>query len=84
MSKLHYGETAARAVSERIGGKTATTATMAAIAPADRVDGMVIVVLNDYSLWVFKGASATAGSATVIAPSTGSGRWHHLVTSAAA
>ena len=83
MSKLHYGETAARAVSERIGGKTATTATMAAIPPADRVDGMVIVVLNNYSLWVFEGASATVASATVIAPSTGSGRWHHLVTAAA-
>lgn len=82
--KLSWGDLAAQKVSERIGEKTATTTTMAAI-PADRrVDGMTIIVVADYSGWVFREASVVAASATVIAPAAGSGRWHRCFVSSAA
>lgn len=73
--KLLYGDRAAREVSERIAAATATTTTLKAM-PADRrVDGMLVVVLNDYSCWVFEGASVAGASSTVLVPDAGNGRW---------
>ncbi len=80
--KLVYGDRAAREVSERVAAATATTTTIKAI-PADRrVDGMLCVVLNDYSLWTFEGASAVTPSTTVLQPDAGSGRWHRIAVAA--
>lgn len=77
--KIISGPIEAQTVSERIAAATATTTTLAAI-PADRrTDGMVAVVLADYSTWVFKGSSSTAAATGyVVAPSAGSGRWHKV------
>ena len=48
---------------------------MGAIPVDRRADGMLIVVLADYSLWVYEAASAITASATCIAPAAGAGRW---------
>ena len=73
--KLMYGDSASRLVSGRIGGATATTALIEAIPVDRREDGMVLVCLDDYSLWVFEGASVAAASSTVLEPDDGDGRW---------
>lgn len=72
---LHYGDAAARLVSQRFGGSYANTAAIKAI-PADRrVDGMVVVDMATQKFWIFDADSSTSASATVLAPDAGTGRW---------
>ena len=53
---------------------TALTATLA----RNRADGQLVVKLDDYSIWVWKAADATAADATHVKPTdvgSGNGRW---------
>jgi hypothetical protein len=71
---LPNGEPAAREVSLRIAGVFANAAALQALPPKFRADGMLAVV-QPAALWVFNAASVAAGSATVLVPTTGTGRW---------
>ena len=71
---LKIGGVAEREVSARIGGFFATTAALQAVPPAARADGMLAIV-SPAALWVFAAASAAGASATVLVPTTGTGRW---------
>ncbi len=58
-----------------------STALSASLAK-NRVDAMLTVKVDDYTLWVWKAGSSTGASATVIAPTDvgiGVGRWVKLV-----
>lgn len=60
----------------------ANTAALTASLAKDRVNGMLAVKLDDYSLWVWKSADATAADATHVAPTdvgAGAGRWVRAV-----
>lgn len=72
------GTTAEAALAELAGrllGAVANAAALGAVTAAQRVDGMLIVKLDDYTVWSFAGASAVAASDWVIAPAAGAGRW---------
>lgn len=72
---IKFGDTAARLVSQRVGGTCASTTVIEAIPANARVDGMVVADLATQKLWVFDADSTEAASATVLEPDTGSGRW---------
>lgn len=60
------------------GSAYANVAALQASLAANRVDGQVVVKLDDYTLWVWNAASATAADASHIAPTDlagGNGRW---------
>lgn len=60
----------------------ADTAALTASLAKDRKDGMLVVLLSDYSIWVWKANSATAADGTHIAPTdvgAGNGRWVRAV-----
>lgn len=84
MSIKEYGDTLAQELTKSVGGNYATTAALTALPAAKRANGMMCLVLNDYSLWVFESASVVAASATVLAPDAGTGRWHRLALAAVA
>lgn len=46
-----------------------------AIAASVRADGTLVVKLDDYTTWQFDAQSVAAGSATVLVPAAGTGRW---------
>jgi hypothetical protein len=76
MSKLLYGDSAARAVSGRIAAPQSTLALLKALAPEQREDGMRATVLADGSSWRFNASSALTGDDILVAaPSSGTGRW---------
>src|SRR4051812_19535734 len=72
------GEQPIRELSARYGGQFATRAAIKALPPKFRADGMLVMSVDDGSLWRF---AATRTDATDVAeellliPSTGSGRW---------
>lgn len=78
MSVKTYGDQLAQEITRSIGGNYASTAALTALPAAKRIDGMICLVLANYSLWVFEAASATGASATVLAPDAGTGRWHRI------
>ncbi len=80
--KQFWGDVLAQFVSGRIAAPVADTTALAAIPAANRVDGMVCITLDTYSCWVCEARSATAGSATCIAPSAGTGRWFRCFVAA--
>lgn len=82
--KLLHGDSAARLVSERIAGQTATVATLKAIPVDRRVDGMIAITLSTYELWVYDEDSVIAASATILVPDAGAGRWRRIGVGAAA
>jgi hypothetical protein len=73
--KFNYGDIAAQKVSERIAAACADTDAIKAIPEDRRLDGMVVVNLDDYSVWLFEAGSAAAASSTVLEPDVGDGRW---------
>ncbi len=77
MSKLSYGDSAARKVSGRIADPIATRAALIAVPARARVDGQLCQVTSDRSWWQFASAStaADASGELVQTPSAGSGRW---------
>lgn len=77
MSKLLYGDSAARKVSERIAESVATVTAMRAIPTSRAVHGMVVLVQADYSLWQFHSSCALTGDNILVAePSdSGAGAW---------
>src|SRR5262245_40256276 len=77
--KLLYGDRAAREVSGRIGEPTATTTTLVAIPPDRRVDGMVVMVLEDSTPWVFDADSDETPAADILDVDDGDGQWLSLV-----
>ena len=75
--RLLHGDSAGRLVSQRVGEPVATLTALKGI-PAKRANnGMLALVLADFSLWQFNEASALSGDDLVVAaPSdSGSGRW---------
>lgn len=77
MSKLRYGDAAAREVSGRIGSPVADATALAAI-PADQlVDGETFLKLDDNTSWRYNFAStaADATSNLVITPGHSTGRF---------
>lgn len=68
-------ETATAELAGRLLGAVADATAVAAVPAATRVDGMLIVKLDDYTVWSFAGASAATASDWVIAPAAGAGRW---------
>lgn len=61
-------------------GIVATRAALAAIAPADRADGMQRMVLSDMSNWIFRASGAFSALAdtsqnVIVTPGAGTGRW---------
>jgi hypothetical protein len=77
MSRLLYGDSAARKVSERIAETVATVTAMRAIPTNRAVNGMVVLVQADYSLWQFHSTCALTGDNILVAePSdSGAGAW---------
>lgn len=71
---INYGDAAAREVSERVGGVFADDAALKALAPNQRVNGMLCVV-EPASLWIFDASSSASAGATVLVPDSGTGRW---------
>lgn len=71
---LKIGGVAEREISGRIAGVFATTAALQALPPASRANGMIAIV-DPAAIWVFNAASAAGASATVLVPTTGTGRW---------
>lgn len=78
--KILHGDSAARLVSERIAAPTATITTMRAIPSSRAVDGMIVHVLADDSLWQFDASCALTGDNILVAePSdSGAGAWLRL------
>lgn len=71
----------------RISGAVANTAALQATVQADRVDGMIVLTLDTYTLWTWKNGSTTSTSGTVIEPTdtaagSGTGRFVALSTTA--
>ena len=64
-----------------VGGSTgaakvvADAAALRAIGAGSRVDGQIVVKLDDYTLWTFAGASAVGANDWTIVPTVGAGRW---------
>lgn len=69
-----HAEPAARDISARIAGVFANAAALQALPAKSRADGMLAIV-QPAALWVFNAASVAAGSATVLVPTAGTGRW---------
>lgn len=72
---------------QRLGYALANTAALQATVEADRKDGMMVVTLDTYTLWVWRDASTDGTSSTVIEPTdtaagSGSGRWEAVATTA--
>ena len=72
------------ALLQRIGTPVANTAALAATVQNDRADGMMVVTLDTYTIWLWQDQSSAAVSTTVIeptdaasrpAPNAGLGRW---------
>lgn len=59
----------------RVHAAVADATALAAIVAADRANGMIVVKLDDYTVWVFESASAASASDWVVVPGAGSGRW---------
>jgi hypothetical protein len=71
---------------KRIARPVANVAALQATVEADRADGMQIVTLDTYTLWVWKDADATAADANHIEPTdtsagSGLGRWVSMAVS---
>lgn len=75
--KLLHGDSAGRLVSERIAKTVATVTAMRAIPTKRSVDGMIVRVAADNSLWQFSTACALTGDNILVAePSdSGAGAW---------
>jgi hypothetical protein len=71
---LRVGSFAANG-SSRVHAAVADATALAAIVAADRANGMVIVKLDDYTLWVFESGSSASASNWVVVPGAGTGRW---------
>ncbi len=70
--------TAVKSLMGTISAPVADTTALTASLAKDRVDGMLVVVLADYTIWVWKAADTTGASATVIVPTDvglNAGRW---------
>jgi len=80
MSKLLYGDSAARKVSERFAESVASVTALRAIPTSRAVNGMVALVTADNSLWRFHDSCALTGDNILVAePSDGgSGAWLRL------
>lgn len=66
----------------RISRAVANVAGLTATLAKDRVDGMLVVTLDTYTLWVWQAASASTADSKHIAPTdvgSGNGRWVDLV-----
>lgn len=76
MSKLLYGDSAARLVSERIAKPVASLTVLKQIPANKRVSGMIAHVLDANTFWQFNPDSTLTGDdVLVVAPNAGSGRW---------
>lgn len=71
-----YGDSVARELSRRFGGALADATALKALGPDLRADGMMVVLMSDYSLWVFDAGSSSAADDNVLVPDAGTGRWH--------
>ena len=69
------GETALAELAGRLFGAVADNAGVTAITAAQRVDGMIVIKLDDMTLWTYDLGSAAAASNWVLAPDAGAGRW---------
>lgn len=83
MPKLHYGDTAAQKVSERIASALTTTASLTAVPAKYRVHGMFALTTTTGESWYFDSASSAGASATVLVPDAGTGRWLKMSTAVA-
>jgi hypothetical protein len=77
------GETALAEIAARLLNPAASEAAIKAIPAAARIDGSMIVELGTSKLWVFDADSAAGGSAWVLVPDVGTGRWLRSDLSAA-
>jgi len=68
-------ETALAELAGRLFGPVADDAGVTAITAAQRVDGMIVVKLDDMTLWAYDLGSAAAASDWVLVPDAGAGRW---------
>lgn len=77
------GEAALAEIAARLLNPAASEAAIKAIPAAARADGTMIVELGTSKLWVFDADSAAGGSAWVLVPDVGTGRWLRSDLSAA-
>lgn len=76
MSKLNYGDIAAREVSERIHAQVADLATLKSTPENQRVNGQLVLVVADQTIWYYDtDATLTGDDVLVVAPTSGTGRW---------
>jgi hypothetical protein len=81
MSKLLYGDSAARLVSERIAKAQATVAALKSIPADKRVNGQVVQILADNTLWQWVDAATAAGDDVLAinpSDSPATGRWMRM------
>lgn len=76
-----YGDRLPREISQRIAPPIADTTALQALPADQRVDGRIIVKLDDDTVWLFDAASSAGASSTVIVPDAGTGRWLKLAVS---
>lgn len=72
---IRVGSQGIGGVNNRLHAAVADATALAAIVAADRANGMVVVKLDDYTVWVFESASAASASDWVVVPGAGTGRW---------
>lgn len=76
MSKLNYGDNAAREVSKRIHAQVADLATLKQTPPNQRVGNQMVFVQADQTVWYFDAdATLTGDDVLVVTPASGTGRW---------
>lgn len=78
MGALQFGDRAAELVSQRVAAPVATLTVLKTYSKAQRIDGMIAMVLADGSLWRFSDASALTGDDLLIATpadAPAAGRW---------
>lgn len=75
MTALKYGDTAARAVSQRIAAPVANLAALAAITSADAADGQIALDIATGKYWRFSSASTLTAENILVAGAGTTGRW---------
>ncbi len=78
LGTLNYGDIGAQQLSRRFGGSFATRAAIKGLGPKFRCDGMIVMSIDDGSLWRFAASRADATDVCeelILIPTSGSGRW---------
>jgi hypothetical protein len=78
LGTLNYGDIGAQQLSRRYGGNFATRAAIKGLGPKFRCDGMLVMSIDDGSLWRFAASRADATDVAeelILIPTSGTGRW---------